>query len=141
MWNTSYERRLRVWAELRASCETLPIDQVLIKIQSWWEPAPWQPYYLHWDDRRDWPNPWQLLSDNRFCGIAKTLGMLYTVHLLERSDRADATMIETDGDNLVLVRWGKYIMNWDRPGVVNILSNKHKITRTLESEVLNKLIG
>lgn len=141
MWNDPYERRLRSWAELRASCETLPADQALTKIQSWWRSAPWQPYYLHWDDRRDWPGPWQLLSDSRFCGIAKTLGMLYTVCLLERPDSTDATMIEIEQDNLVLLRWGKYIMNWDQAGVVNILSNTHKITRTLESEVLNKLIG
>lgn len=140
MWHRSYQVRLQSWSDLRTQCQALDPQICLQEIQAWWHSAPWCPYYLHWDDRKNWPDPWQLLADDRYCGLAKTLGMLYTVRLLDRSDAQDATMIEIE-NNLVLVRWGKYIVNWDDPRVVNILSNKITIKRILESEVLDHLIG
>jgi hypothetical protein len=39
--------------------------------------------------------------------------------MLDRSDLQDAVMIESGGDNLVLVDKSKYILNWDADTVVN----------------------
>jgi hypothetical protein len=67
-----------------------------------------------------WPDPWQLLSDNVYCDLARALGILYTISLLDRADMADAELVLTeDGDNLVQVAKEKYILNWNPDSVVN----------------------
>jgi hypothetical protein len=114
---------------------------VLATIQKWWQRAPWRAYYLHWDDRENWPDPWQLLADNQYCDLARALGMLYTIKLLDRADCADAVMVAADQGNLVLVDGGKYIMNWTEDQIVNMASNKITIQRSLESAILDRLLG
>ena len=122
MWPVSFASRLESWNQLRDSCQTLPIEQALQAINTWWFDVPWRPYYLHWDDQLIWPDPWQLLSDNHYCDLARALGILYTITLLDRADLGDATLVLTqDGDNLVQVAKSKYILNWDRDTIVNTI--------------------
>lgn len=96
---------------------------------------------LHWDDRQHWPNPWQLLADNEYCDVARALGIMYTIKLLDRGDLADAVMVSAQQGNLVLVQGGKYVMNWRPDAIVNIPSTPIKIERTLEPAVLDRLLG
>jgi hypothetical protein len=119
MWPQTFAERLESWAELRALALTLPPESALEAINIWWFRTPWRPYHLHWDDLETWPDPWQLLDDNIYCGLARGLGIMYTVTMLDRSDLQDAVMIESGGDNLVLVDKSKYILNWDPDTVVN----------------------
>ena len=75
---------------MRSATQTLPLEQALQDINFWWSHArPWHPYYLHWDDQPAWPDPWQLLSDNVYCDLAKALGIMYTISLLDRADMAE----------------------------------------------------
>lgn len=121
IWSDSFTSRLSNWNSLRFQCQSLPKQQVLEQINRWWFRAPWRPYYLHWDDQATWPDPWQLLSDDIYCEIARGLGILYTISLLDREDLADARLGLTEsGHNLVLVDQTKYILNWERDTVVNI---------------------
>lgn len=120
MWPPNFDARLASWAQLRTQCQSLPLEQALLLINTWWSNSPWQPYYLHWDDQATWPDPWQLLSDNVYCYLARGLGILYTISLLDRADMADATLVLTQaGDNLVLVAKEKYILNWKPETVLN----------------------
>jgi hypothetical protein len=107
---------------LRVQCQNLPAQSALENINAWWFRAPWQPYYLHWDDQATWPDPWQLLSDNVYCELARGLGILYTITLLDRADLAPAELILTQDDvNLVQVAKEKYILNWTADTVVNTI--------------------
>ena len=120
MWPKTVDQRLSAWYQLRESVRSLPIEQALTAINSWWFRAPWRPYYLHWDDQSKWPDPWQLLSDDVYCDLARGLGILYTITLLDRLDLASADLVLTEsGDNLVLVGKTKYILNWKSDSVVN----------------------
>jgi len=120
MWPQTFGERLDSWNRLRESCQNLPIETALVAINYWWFNCPWKPYYLHWDDQPNWPDPWQLLNDNVYCEVARGLGILYTITLLERADMAPADLILTeDGTNLVLVAKEKYILNWEPDSVVN----------------------
>jgi hypothetical protein len=122
MWPVNFASRLESWNQLRDSCQTLPLEQALNAINAWWFSVPWRPYYLHWDDQPNWPDPWQLLSDNHYCDLARALGILYTITLLDRADLGDATLVLTEtGDNLVLVGKSKYILNWDQDTIVNTI--------------------
>ena len=120
MWARTFDARLASWNQLRSAVATMPVDQCLNNINAWWFDSPWRAYHLHWDDQPAWPDPWQLLDDNLFCGLARGLGMLYTISLLDRTDIQDAELIDTGSDNLVLVEQKKYILNWDRDQLLNI---------------------
>lgn len=120
MWHASFESRLSAWNDLRSRCLLSPVDVCLRLINSWWFQVSWKPYYLHWDDRSEWPDPWQLLSDNYYCDIARGLGMLYTITLLDRSDLMPARLVLTQDDrNLVLIDGSKYILNWKPNTILN----------------------
>jgi len=120
MWHTSFDQRLASWNQLRDHCMTASLEQALWDINSWWFESPWRPYHLHWDDQPHWPDPWQLLDDNVFCSLARGLGMLYTIALMDRPDLQSAELVDSGMDNLVLVDQKKYILNWDRRRIVNI---------------------
>lgn len=127
MWPRTFADRLESWSNLRQQCLALQVEPALQTINAWWFDAPWTPYHLHWDDRASWPDPWQLLDDNIYCGLARGLGIMYTIALLDRADMQDAEMVEMGSDNLVLVRQGKYILNWDQDQIVNINLASQKI--------------
>jgi hypothetical protein len=120
MWPSTFADRLQSWNSLRERCQNLSPHSCLLEINSWWFDCPWRPYYLHWDEQSNWPDPWQLLSDDVYCEVARGLGILYTVTLLDRADLAPVDLILTqDGANLVLVGIEKYILNWEPDTVVN----------------------
>lgn len=120
IWPATFAARLESWNLLRDRCQTLPIESALNEINSWWFQTPWTPYYLHWDDQPTWPDPWQLLSDNVYCDLARGLGIVYTISMLDRADMADTTLILTEDDsNLVQVAKEKYILNWNLEDIVN----------------------
>jgi hypothetical protein len=120
MWPKNFANRLESWAKLRQDVQDLSLESALATINAWWFNSPWQPFYLHWDDQPNWPDPWQLLSDNVYCDLARGLGILYTISMLDRKDTVDATLVLTEkGDNLVQVAKEKYILNWTPDSVVN----------------------
>ena len=122
IWPVTFATRLESWNLLREQCQNLPVQSALENINAWWFRAPWRPYYLHWDDQKTWPDPWQLLSDDIYCELARGLGILYTITLLDRADLAPAELILTQDDvNLVRVAKEKYILNWSADKVVNTI--------------------
>ena len=140
MWPRDFSERLESWAQLRQQCQTLDSEPALTKINAWWFQTPWTAYHLHWDDQADWPDPWQLLSDNQYCPVARGLGIMYTIAMLAREDLQDAQMIEYQSDNLVLVSQEKYILNWDPDQVVNISLGKSKPKRQVSQEQIKQKI-
>ena len=140
MWPRNFSERLESWAQLRQQCQTLDSEPALIKINAWWFQTPWTAYHLHWDDQADWPDPWQLLSDDQYCPVARGLGILYTIAMLDREDLQDACMIEYQSDNLVLVAQEKYILNWDPDQVLNISLGKSKPRRQVSQEQIKQKI-
>jgi len=130
MWSADFADRLESWSELRMRVQSLDLESALTAINDWWFGTPWQPYYLHWDDQETWPDPWQLLSDNVYCDLARGLGILYTISLLDRADMVDAELVLTDGgDNLVQVAKEKYILNWKNDSILNNKSRAKPIRR------------
>jgi hypothetical protein len=129
MWPSNFSQRLDAWNQLRNQVLDMPVEPALLQINQWWFQAPWTPYHLHWDDRADWPDPWQLLSDNVYCSLARALGIVYTIALLDRTDIQDAVLMEFDSDNLVLVDNRKYILNWDSAEIVNISPSPSKTSK------------
>ena len=135
-WPKTFSSRLASWNSLREHAQSLPLPEALDQINRWWFGSPWRPYYLHWDDQPTWPDPWQLLSDDIYCDLARGLGILYTISLMDRADMADARLVLTeDGDNLVLMDKEKYILNWSPDSVVNTIQAV-KIRRQLKQQTI-----
>ena len=138
MWPASFDQRLASWYKLRNSTQQQPVELALSNINHWWFGAPWRPYYLHWDDQKTWPDPWQLLSDHIYCDVARGLGILYTITLLDRADLTSASLVLTQtGHNLVLVDQTKYILNWDTDTIVNT-NHEVAVLRNLTQQQLQK---
>jgi hypothetical protein len=138
MWSLSFDKRLNSWYTLRQRCQDLCVSESLQSINKWWFDCPWQPYYLHWDDHAAWPDPWQLLSDNVYCEVARGLGILYTITLLDRADMASTSLVLTqNGHNLVLVDQTKYILNWNPNTIVNT-NQEVAIHRQLSQQQIHK---
>ena len=140
MWPRDFHERLLNWNGMREQCLTMSVHDALTNINAWWFQSPWSAYHLHWDDQADWPDPWQLLSDNQYCPVARGLGIMYTISMLDREDMQDAQMIEYQSDNLVLVNKEKYILNWDPDQVVNISLGKSKPRRQVSQEQIKQKI-
>lgn len=134
MWHKTFESRLSAWNDLRQQCILLNKEPCLAAINHWWFQTPWCAYHLHWDDCVFWPDPWELLADNLFCSLARGLGIIYTIAMLDRADLKTATLIDTGSDNLVVIDSGKYILNWDPQQTVNINLAPYRTVHKLELE-------
>lgn len=140
MWPQTFSDRLESWTQLRNRCVQFDIESALISINAWWFQTPWTAYHLHWDDFEDWPDPWQLLSDNIYCPVARGLGIMYTLAMLDHTDLHSVCMVEYLGDNLVLVNEKKYILNWDPDQIVNISLGSLKPRRSVSQEQVKQKI-
>jgi hypothetical protein len=141
MWPGTFEERLPEWRRLRDQSTEQDLESALQSINDWWQHTPWRPYYLHWDDQKTWPDPWSLLADDVYCDLARALGILYTIMLIERKDVVAVELVQTEESNLVLVNKGKYILNWGLSKVLNIDSADIKIKKRLDSEAVRHLLG
>ena len=140
MWPKKFEDRLAAWSQLRNRCAVMELDQALKEINAWWFQPAWIPYHLHWDERTVWPDPWQLLEDDLFCPLARGLGILYTVAIINHPDIESAVLTEVGGDNLVLINKKKYILNWDRDEIVNINLGLQNPRRSVDLEQIQQQI-
>lgn len=138
-----YEVRLRAWVDLRNKLLRLHIKDQIIEIDKFWQRVPTQNHYLHPDFIKDWPTPWQLLSDNTYCYYSRALGMIYTLLLVGNNT---IELVEAVDDNsnevvLVLVDDAKYVLNYWPDTVVNNHIDNFSITRTLDISPLYSKIG
>ena len=143
IFQSTYEARLQDWFQLRTSVTSLPIEQQCITIDKWWQDAPLVTHHLHPQDIDNWPDPWELLSENTYCEVARALGMCYTLHLigitdielvLARNDTAEDVV-------LVLVDNAKYILNyWPNTVISNTLKD-FKVIQKLDLQTIIKKIG
>jgi len=136
MWPVLFEERLSSWVHLRQHAPTQDIESMLHDVNLWWGCCPTVNRHLHWDDKSNWPSPWELLSDNNFCNLAKALGIVYTLLMVEHPDVKQIQIAQTDEDNLVLVNNGKYTLNWAPREVVNIESVNTSIKKTIDASEL-----
>lgn len=142
MWQQTFEERLLEWTQLRQQCSTGDLETALHAINNWWWAAPMINHHLHWSDRATWPDPWQLLADNQWCDLARALGILYTIEIINRPDIVNCSLVQySNGDNLVQINREKYILNWVPRQIVNNLPPENIITCCIDSKQLQNKLG
>jgi hypothetical protein len=138
----TYERRLKIWRDLRLRTETLPVDQACVQIDRWWQQAPLVKNYLHWNDTQNWPGPWDLLSENQYCLLTRALGVCYTLLMGEINNIQLVTATDSQAEEhyLVLVDGSKYVLSYWPDSVLNTPLNEFTIRRSIPIEsIQNKL--
>lgn len=85
MWNLPPESRLTEWRQFRNDLNNHCMETALNKISALWSYVPFVDRYLDPANPKIWPGPWELIWHNRYCDLARALGMLYTWELTEHS--------------------------------------------------------
>lgn len=140
MWPTTYEEKLLDWQQLRQQSNSLDLSQQLLLINDWWMQAPMVNRTIRWDDPTKWPDPWELLTNSGYCELAKALGIVYTLMLLDKQLYTNLSIISDDQDNLVLVDDGKYILNWAPGEMLNITSKPVTVKYSIDSSALKSFL-
>jgi hypothetical protein len=142
MFRLSTSDRLGHWKKFRSEIGSLPLLEAIGVTQDFWQPCPFTPFYLDIDDSKNWPDPWQLITENYYCDIAKALGIVYTLHLSKHGAKLESEVrVYYDPTTRLTynVAWfddGKYVVNLTEGAVVNKehinqrLKLKHRFTAT-----------
>ena len=135
--------RLRTWHDLKEKLSTFTLEQQCVEVDKFWQRCPMSVHYLHSADIDSWPNPWELLNDNRYCLYGRALGMVYTLMLLgiQTIDLVEAIDDNRENVILVLVDDAKYILNWCPESVLNTTLTEFTIHKHINVDPLAKKIG
>jgi len=140
VFQLNYDSRLKSWYDLRKSLENVDLETKCVEIDKWWQFVPLVNYHLHPHEVSVWPGPWDLLTDNIYCNLARGLGMIYTLLLLGVTD-IDFCLATDDNSEevaLVLVDNAKYVMNYWPGMVLNIKSKDFTLVSSLNVEEIKK---
>ena len=138
-----FHTRLREWNTLRNNLAEKDIENICIDNDAFWQQCPMKNHYLHPDDVKNWPGPWELLNDNVYCYYARALGMLYTLLLLgvETVDLVEVKYYNEDNLVLLLVDNAKYVMNYWPNSVLNTDLSNIVITKHINIDPIKIKIG
>lgn len=120
MWPTFFEDRLRQWHDLRQDLGPNVSAQHLQRVNQWWWRAPMVNYCLHWSDVKNWPAPWDLLTQDGYCNISRALGMVYTLALVLPTLRDQILMLHGHEATLVMLDGYDHVLNWDPSSVDSV---------------------
>ena len=123
IWFQKPDVRMAIWRELRQQLDTLSLGDALKETSNLWSFAPYVDHYLDSHDVSQWPSPWELLTENYYCDLAKTLGMLYTIALSKHNVNQLELRVLYDEHkkervNIVVVN-NKHVINYHFNEVVN----------------------
>lgn len=125
MWKLTANERLNRWREFRKQISELSLEERLVRTVDFWLSCPFIPNYLDPELPDSWPDPWTLISENYYCDLAKSLGMLYTLYLSSSEDMPEYEIRIYKNTktgfiyNLVYLAQGKYVLNLLDNQVVN----------------------
>lgn len=117
--------RLNRWKQFRSDLKNHELYDSLVLVNNFWKSCPFTPFYLEFQNPADWPDPWQLVIENYYCDLAKTLGIVYTVYLagiLLPSDTEIRIYYDSTKNHQYHIAYlcqGKYILNLIEDEVVN----------------------
>lgn len=126
--------RILSWRNWRQSLQGKTTPEILKQVVVDWSRVPTVNHYLVPDQIEEWPTAWQLIYENIYCDLAISLGMFYSLALLEDPvfDNLELRIYQTNHGwlNLSFVDSGKYVLNYNLGEIVNIqqLPNDIRLT-------------
>jgi hypothetical protein len=125
MFKLSTSDRLSRWKTFRLHISNLSLDEAITETQELWDKCPFCPFYLEVEKPESWPEPWQLLTDNYYCDVAKCLGIVYTLYFSQHLNKIDPEIrVYYDSKtrysyNVAYLCSGKYVLNLIAGEIVN----------------------
>lgn len=119
------KNRLSDWKLFRNKLSQSTLFDAVSKTQELWQSCPFTPFYLDPEKPHDWPDPWQLITENYYCDLAKCLGIIYTLHLTAHKDQLFSELRTYRDTNtrydyhIAYLCHGKYVLNLIEGEVVN----------------------
>ena len=112
---TSVDSRITQWRDFRTQLEVS--KDPLQETQDLWNNAPVINRYLDPWDSQQWPTPWELLKENRFCPVAIPLMIGWTLKLTTRFTK-EPVLIKISIDHKTkrvynLVQVSDTIIDWE----------------------------
>lgn len=140
-FQSTYDHRLREWKNLRLLIRGLSLDKACVEVDKWWQQAPLINHHLHWSDSDNWPDPWAMLSENTYCTLTRAIGMCYTLFMSDVYDieLVQATDVNCEEHNLVVVGNAKYIINYWPDSVLSTTLNNFKVIRAIPLEKIKNV--
>ena len=138
VFQLNYDSRLRSWYDLRQKLQNSDTQTKCVEIDKFWQAAPLINHHLHPNDVSSWPGPWDLLSENMYCELARGLGMVYTLLLLGITD-VDFCLATNDNSEdvtIVLVDGAKYVLNYWPNTVLSNNLNDFTIVKKLDIDTI-----
>ena len=122
MFKLHADERLTRWRDFRKSLSSQTFDSAVASVVKFWEPCPFNPYYLDPSQPQTWPDPWTLITENWYCDLAKALGMLYTIKYTTHNPSVEIHVYRDPATgydyNLVVVN-NEYILNFFKDSLAN----------------------
>jgi hypothetical protein len=125
MFKLPPRNRLSEWKSFRDKLNQATLCAAIDATHELWQSCPFIPFYLDPENPKEWPDPWQLITENYYCDLAKTLGMLYTLHLTVHKDqlfpelRVYSDPVTKYDYHIAYLCYGKYVLNLIENKVVN----------------------
>jgi hypothetical protein len=125
--------KLQQWKNFRNSLEVS--STAFEDVAQFWSRTPFVSNYLDPFDSKSWPDPWQLILNNKFDDLGIVLGMCYTLQLTERFKdnkfeiHMSMSQLKKDWRYVLLID-DITVLNWNYGSVANfdeINSNLTKI--------------
>jgi hypothetical protein len=143
MWNQPLQQRLTTWRTFRDTLGNKTLHDAIHATNNFWNKLPIDSSYYRYDHLELWPGPWELLQENYYDNIAKSLGMLYTIVLSKHGDNIEIDIrhyqSQTSIHDVVWIDQGKYVLNWDLEVRVNTslqLENYSLVGQTTATDLL-----
>ena len=137
----TFPERLHQWRELRHLKQILSHEKFIVEVDRWWQQAPIVDKNLYWNDSENWPDPWTLLSENRYCDLTRAIGMCYT--LIMSNIDVELVLVsdsECEEHHLVTVDGAKYILNFWPNTVLSTTLSDFTVHRTIPIDaIINKI--
>lgn len=143
IFQLTYDVRLKDWHDLRTRLKTADTETKCIEIDAWWQKAPLVNHHLHPQDLASWPDPWQLLSENTYCVLARGLGMYYTLALTGVQGIDFLLGIDDNNEEVALVSVAnaKYLLNYYPNTVISNNLHDFKITsKVVLTDIIKRLM-
>lgn len=114
VWQQSPKQRLKLWREFRLSLDNIDYEEdCLQSVINWWKSAPVGSRELDIYDKDTWPDPWQLIYTNALDENSITLGIAYTLHLIDWE--CDVLLVQNQEESwirLIVLVDDCYVLNY-----------------------------
>lgn len=136
--------RLKDWRALREHLATLDENDQIEALRTYWEKMPMSLHVLDYDNAKEWPTPWELISENYYDTNVIAYLMMETLKNIGWSeDRFELAYIQDKNDNsrlMVLILDNKNVLNYSYGEIVSLDNVRENIYTLIRYKIENNSI-